>query len=87
VNATEADCYAELQTLTPGIGASEWRDLMALPPDVFAQTMQGYRDAEWRTSPDTLAAVLAVLSVLGAITGAVSGAAGAVSAAAALRSL
>jgi hypothetical protein len=86
MRASLSDCYAELQTLT-GIGASDWRDLLSLPPDVLEMTVQTYRNADWTKNADTFGQVLVVLGVIGSIAGVVSGVAGAAGAVAALKSL
>lgn len=80
------DAFAELVTLT-GLSAQEWQDVLSLPPVGQQLALRAYRDADWRTSPDTFQKVLDVLGVIGQIAGVVGGVAGAAGAVAALRNL
>ena len=83
---TADEAFVDLATLT-GLTVSEWVDFCSLPRPAQDLCAQAYRDADWKTNPDTFGKVLAILGVIGTIAGVIGGVAGAVSAVAALKAL
>ena len=82
----EGPIYAQLSTLT-GMTEEKWRDILALDPDGQALVLRTYREASWAKSPDTLSAVLNVLTIASTVLSVVSGGEGAITAIAALKTL
>lgn len=71
------ELFLELSAIT-GLDRSKWQEILSLPPELQADVLANYRDADWR-SPGTSSfqRVLSILEVVGTIAGVVGGVAGA----------
>lgn len=86
---TLPELFVELELLSEGrMSAGDWRDLLALPPDLQGAVLASKRAVDWtRPSTPTGRKILAVLDVVGRVAsdvGTVAGAAGAIAALTAL---